>query len=132
MEKKLIKNILRWISILPLSFLGMFLSYALSKIINTLTTSRYIDPDSWLNIIFIEIISNLLSGAAFVFIGFKVAPNKQKIVAIILTILYFLISCISIYITNFITKEYLDNIGLISGIIGSIACYISIHKEEIN
>ena len=129
---KAIKNLIRWIAVLPLSFLGLILSFALWKIIHNITSYGYIDPNSWLNIFFIEIMSNLISGAAFVYIGFKVAPTHQKIVAAVLTFLLVSISLISLFIVNFIEKDYFSNIGIISGIVGSIACCISVFKNELN
>lgn len=129
---KTVKNLMRWILVLPLSFLGFILSFGLWKIIHNITAYGYIDPNSWLNIFYIEIVSNFIAEAVFVYIGFKVAPTHQKITAIVLTILLFLISAISLFIVNFITKDHFSSIGIISGIVGSIACCISVLKGELN
>jgi len=129
---KIVENLIRWIVVLPLSFLGLILSFGLLKIIHNITSYGYIDPNSWLNIFFIEIMSNLISGAIFVYIGFKVAPTQQKIVAIVLTILLFSISVISLFIVNFIEKDYFSNIGIISGIVGSISCCVNVLRDKLN
>ena len=127
---KTIKNVLLWIAVLPASLVGMMLSFGLWRIIHNLTAARYIDTNSWLNIFFVEIMSNLIAGAAFVFIGYKVAPNNQKTTAIVLTALLILVGGSSLFIVNFMSKEYFSNIGIIAGLFGSIACCISIYKGE--
>ncbi|MDD4135850.1 MAG: hypothetical protein PHN66_02140 [Candidatus Shapirobacteria bacterium] len=127
------KNILRWIAVLPSSIIGMIIVFALWKIINNLTgamMANYIDPNSWMSILLIEVMSNMVAGVVFVSIGYKVAPNNQKITALILTILFTLIGSYSFFIVNFISKEYFSNIGIISGIFGSVICYIGIYRGE--
>jgi hypothetical protein len=127
---KTIKKALLWAAVLPASLVGMMLSFGLWRIIHNLTAARYIDTDSWLNIFFVEIMSNLIAGAAFVLIGYKVAPNNQKTTAIVLTALLLLVGGSSLFIVNFMSKEYFANIGIIAGLFGSIACCISIYKGE--
>lgn len=126
------KTILRWIALLPASILGMMLSFLLWRILHNITAARYIDTDSWLNFIFVEIMSNIIAGAAFVYIGFKVAPSDKKTVAIILTGLLLVVSGSSLFIVNFMTGEYFSNIGIICGNIGSIVCCVSICKGEMD
>lgn len=130
-SKQIWHAILRWIAVLPTSILGMILAYGLWRIIHNATAARYIDTNSWLNIVFVEIMSNLFAGGIFVYIGFKISPAFQKIVAIVLASLILLLSGTSLFIVNFMTKEYLSNIGIISMNIGSIVCCISIFKGEI-
>ena len=127
---KTIKNTLLWIAVFPASLAGMILSFGLWRIFHNLTASRYIDTNSWLNILFVEIMSNIIASAVFVFVGYKVAPNNQKIVAIILTALLIIVAGSSLFIVNFMTKEYFTNIGIMAGIFGSIVCCVSIYKGE--
>ncbi|MFA5829666.1 MAG: hypothetical protein WC843_04180 [Candidatus Gracilibacteria bacterium] len=127
---KTIKNVLLWVAVLPASLVSMMLSFGLWRILHNLTAARYIDTNSWLNIFFIEIMSNLIAGAVFVFIGYKIAPNNQKNTAIVLTALLLLVGGSSLFIVNFMSKEYFSNTGIIAGLFGSIACCISIYKGE--
>jgi len=129
-SKQIWQTIFRWIAVLPASILGMILAYGLWRIIHNATAARYIDIDSWLNIVFADVMSNLISGAAFVYIGSKVSPSYQKIVAIVLASLILVMSGTSLFIINFMTKEYLSNIGIISMNIGSIVCCVSVFKGE--
>jgi len=129
MNKK-VKNILLWISVLPASLASMILAFGLWRIIHNLTASGYIDTNSWLNILFVEIMSNLIASAAFVLVGSEIAPNNKKIVAVVLTTLLILVSGSSLFIINFITKEYFTNLGIIAGIVGAIVCCISIYEGE--
>jgi hypothetical protein len=126
------KVILRWIAILPASVLGMQLTFVLLRIINILFASHYIDTSSWMGVLYTDIVSNLIAGVAFVYVGFKVAPSNQKIVAIVLAVLLLVISCLSLFFVNFITKEYYSNLGIICGNIGSIVCCVSIVKGEMD
>ncbi|MBU1180314.1 hypothetical protein KJ885_05200 [Patescibacteria group bacterium] len=127
---KTVKNALLWITVIPASLAGMILASLLWRIIHILTTARYLDLNSWFNIIMVEVVSNIIAGAVFVFIGYKIAPNNKKTVAIILVALLIVLAGSSFFIVNFITKEYFTNIGIISAIFGSIVCYISIYKGE--
>ncbi|MBS4028444.1 MAG: hypothetical protein KGZ58_07385 [Ignavibacteriales bacterium] len=126
------KTILRWTAVLPVSILGMILAFGLWRLLHKLTVAGYIDTDSWLNIVFVDIMSNVIAGMAFVYIGFKVAPAYQKTIAIILTGLLLIVSGSSLFIINFMTKEYFSNIGIVCTNIGSIACCISIYKGEMD
>jgi uncharacterized membrane protein YjjP (DUF1212 family) len=129
MNKK-IKNILLWISVLPASIASMMLSFVLYRLIFLISASRYIDTNSWLSIFFLEIMSNAIAGAVFVIVGYKIAPNNQKVTAIILTALLLLVSGSSFFIVNFMQKEYFSNIAILAEVVGSIICCVSIYKGE--
>lgn len=125
------KTILLWIAVLPAAILGMILAYGLWRIIHYISAAaRFVDTDSWINIVFTDIMSNSIAGAAFVYIGSRVAPTDRKIVAIVLTGLLLVVSGSSLFIVNFMTRDYASNLGIICGNIGSIICCISIYKGE--
>ncbi len=128
--KNKIKNILLWLAVFPASLAGMVLSSFLWHLIHNLTAGRYIDLNSWLNIIYVELVSNLIAGFVFVLIAYKIAPNNKKITAIIFTAFLILISGASLFIVNYMTKEYFTNIGIIGTIAGSIICCIGIYKGD--
>ncbi len=121
---------LKWIAVLPGSLLAFILANFIWRLLHSITASRYIDPDSWLNIIFVDIMSSAISAAAFVYAGAYIAPNHKKETALILTILISMISGASLFIVNVMTAEYFSNIGIVAGIIGAIVCYFEIQRTE--
>ncbi len=121
---------LKWIAVLPTSLLAFILANFIWRLLHSITASRYIDPDSWLNIIFVDIMSSAISAAAFVYAGAYIVPNYKKETALILTILISMISGASLFVVNVMTAEYFSNIGIIAGIIGAIVCYFEIQRTE--
>jgi len=121
MNKK-IKNLLLWFLVFPLSVLGTLTFFCVYNLI----LYKYINNSFWLDIFCFEILSNFFSGFIFILIGYKIAPNNKKNTTIVLTILFLLIGFSSFFIVNFITKEYISNIGILSSIFGSITCCIFI------
>jgi hypothetical protein len=77
--------ILRWIAFLPSAFLTAWLAWFLVALLNRITMGMSgIDLNSFLPKVFIEFISHAVMGAAFVYVGAKVAPLHKKIVAYVL------------------------------------------------
>ena len=121
---------LKWITVLPVSVLALILANLIWRLLHSITASRYIDPDSWLNLIFFDIMSSAIAAAAFVYAGTYIAPNYKKETALILTIFISMISGASLFIVNIMTEEYFSNIEIIAGIIGAILCYLEIQRTE--
>lgn len=121
---------LKWIAILPASVLALILTNLIWRLLHSLTASRYIDQDSWLNLIFVDIMSSAISAAAFVYSGAFIAPDYKKETALVLTILISMISGASLFIVNVMTAEYFSNIGILAGIVGAIVCYFEIQRTE--
>uniref|UniRef100_UPI0040489416 hypothetical protein n=2 Tax=Roseivirga sp. TaxID=1964215 RepID=UPI0040489416 len=121
---------LKWIAVLPASLLALILSNLIWRLLHSLTASRYIDTDSWLNLIFVDIMSSALASAAFIYAGTFIAPNYKKETALVLTILISMISGASLFIVNVMTAEYFSNVGIIAGIVGAVACYFEIQQSE--
>lgn len=77
--------ILRWITFLPGAFLTAWLAWFLVALLNRITMGMQgIDLNSFLSRIYIEFISHAVMGAAFVYVGAKVAPLHNKIIAYVL------------------------------------------------
>ena len=131
-SSQLWKTIFRWISVFPASVLGMILAAWLWRLFYNIITAGFIDTFPWLNILVIEILSNFLAGAAFIYVGFKIAPNYQRTIAVVLCGLLLLLSGSSLFIVNFMTKDYFSNISIVCGNIGSILCCVSIFKGEMD
>ena len=105
-------KILKWLAVLPVSILSSILINIIWRFLHSLTASRYIDPDSILNFIFIDIMSSAISAAAFVYTGYYIAPTLKKEVALILMILLYILSGASLFIVNVLTTEYFSNLGI--------------------
>jgi hypothetical protein len=74
--------ILRWIAFLPGAFLTAWLAWFVSGLLNRITMAMSgLDPNSFLSKVCIEFISNAVMGAAFVYVGAKIAPLHNKIIA---------------------------------------------------
>ncbi len=123
-------KVLKWIAVFPVSIIAMILANIIWRFLYSITAFRYIDPDSWLNLIFVDIMSSAIASASFVYAGTFIAPNYKKETALVLTILISTISGASLFIVNFMTAEYFSNIGIVAGIIGAVVCYIEIQRTE--
>lgn len=76
------KVVIRWVSFLPAAVLAAWATWLIVALLNKLTMGMQgIDPNSFLSRVYIEFISHAAMGAAFVYVGAKVAPIHHKIVA---------------------------------------------------
>jgi len=123
-------KVLKWIAVFPVSIIAMILANIIWRFLYSITAFRYIDPDSWLNLIFVDIMSSAIASASFVYAGTFIAPNYKKETALVLTILISMISGASLFIVNVMTAEYFSNIGIVAGIIGAVICYFEIQRTE--
>jgi hypothetical protein len=123
------KDILKWIGVLPVAIIALIVSNALWRILHGITSSSYIEPDSWMNIILVEVMSAGISSASFIYAGTWLAPKYKKETALVLFIILIMTVGASFFAANFLTGDYFSNIGLISGIIGAAACYIDIQND---
>lgn len=121
---------LRWIAVLPFSLLSFFLANMLWQLLYSITASRYLDPESIVNLIIVDIMSSAISTAAFVYAGVLMAPSKKKITALILATLVITLLLISLFVVNVLTAKYVSNFGLISGVVGAMVCYNEIQEKE--
>lgn len=121
---------LRWILVLPFSLLSFFVANVLWQWLYSITASRYLDPNSMLNLIIVDIMSSAISTAAFVYIGALIAPSYKKITALILATLAITLLLISLFVVNVLTAEYISNFGLIAGMVGALVCYNEIQEKK--
>ena len=74
--------ILRWIAFLPGALLTAWLAWFVVALLNRITmVMSGLDPNSFLFKVFIEFISQAVMGAAFVYVGAKIAPFHNKKIA---------------------------------------------------
>lgn len=125
-------TIIRWIILLPASIVALFLTNTIVKEIYQITAAKYVDSDSWLTLIFFDVISYGVAGIAYVLVGYFIAPNGKKVTSIILAGIILLVSGAALFVTNFITKDYYSNLGIICTNVGSImACVVIFTNEKV-
>lgn len=121
-----IKEIIRWILVLPSSIVSWIIAILITSLMIWLFHEHTIDV--WYG----RLLSNFISAFCFVYVGTVVAPRKRRIVCIVLcTILVlFYILAFTLNITWYKDLESLSAIlGNIASMIGCIfACY-HIYKE---
>lgn len=126
-QKSKVKTILLWIALLPASLLAMGIAFYSWKLLDFITGSYFEDAGS----IYVVIYSNIVAGAALVYVAFLIAPSHKKFVAIAMSGLLLVMSGASILFIYNLTSEYSTDVGLIFRNIGSILCCIGIYKKEI-
>lgn len=124
--------ILRWIAFLPSAFLTAWLVWFLVVLLNHITMGMSgIDPNSFLLKVFIEFSSHAIMGAAFVYVGAKVAPLHKKIVAYVLAGIG-LISAGFILFPAIMLANYWAILGGVSLILGCGCIACSVFAGEID
>lgn len=97
MEKGLIKNISRWVGIIPIAVLSFVLGGVVSNIFFAI--QRWfigIEPDSGYAKINFYIFSSAISAGASVYFGSRTAPSHRKVVSMVLAALIVGVSVLSI------------------------------------
>ena len=129
-EEPLWLQTLRWIGVLPIAIVASIRAYFVWRFIHVLTVSRYMDPESWTNTIFMQLVGGGIMGGIFVFTGVWVAPKNKKIVSYILCGLILIGTGMSLFAT-LLMREYLSLIGIVTTCLGAIGVTVSISKDDI-
>lgn len=125
--------IFRWIAFLPCAIITAGIVWYLVALINQITmVLSGIDPDSFLFKVFILFISHACMGATFVYVGTKVAPQNNKIIAFILAGIGLVASGFLLFPAIMIT-DYWAIIGCVSLVLGCVtmACLVYMGNIEI-
>jgi len=127
MKDKLI-TITRWIAVLPASIMGAFVGNALVWINNNIF--KWFNGEAPNTISLTDIIgvvcANIIVGFAFVYMGVLTAPKYKEATAIILTVIFSIITTISVVLelnTHGASKTFY---GCIIGLIASIGTCIKV------
>lgn len=95
MEKKMPmwQVVLRWLTFLPGALLAALLVSAVMRLLNHLSMFLSgMNPDGFLNKLWLEVIASALMGAAFVYAGSRIAPMYRKSVGYTLTVTIILLA----------------------------------------
>lgn len=84
---------LRWLGFVPGAFAAAWLAWLLVFFGNKLSMWMMgINPDGFINKLFIEVISSGAMGAAFVYAGSRIAPSSRKVIAYVLAVVAVLVA----------------------------------------
>lgn len=75
-----VKYVARWVAMVPCALAAVLLAPHIVGVlfwISTLVRPEALDPESFLDRLFFEAVSNGAGGAAFVFVGAHVAPDRR-------------------------------------------------------
>lgn len=123
-------EILRWVAFLPGAALGAWLSWILINILGRFSLGYYgVKSDTFLAQLYFNTAGHAAMGVAFVYLGAKIAPSYQKIVAYILAGLG-LIFCGFALFPAIIVGSGWAIWGVISFIIGIISVSYSIQQGD--
>jgi hypothetical protein len=76
------KDVVRWILILPTSVLGSWLAYYVVAVGEAIGMSAAgADPNSTMGQVYMVGLSHMLMGAAWVYLGARIAPKNNELVA---------------------------------------------------
>ena len=88
-----------------------------------------VDPDSFLSKVFIEFISHAVMGAAFVYVGAKIAPFHKNIVAYVLATIGLVFGGFLLF-PSILVENYWAIWGGISLILGVVLTAYSVSTGE--
>lgn len=87
------QTVLRWMAFLPGAFLAALLASAVMRLVNRLSMFLSgMNPDGFLNKLWLEVLATALMGAAFVYAGSRIAPMHRKPVGYTLTLIIILLA----------------------------------------
>jgi hypothetical protein len=131
-SKESFENIIRWIAFFPGAAVAAWLAWLLVGFFNRLTMMlQGFDPTEFVARAFVETISSLVLGAAFVYAGAKIAPAYRKNVSFILAGTALVLSGIALFPALMAADYWAIWSGLCVGF-GAGAVVYSVSEGEIN
>ena len=122
-------GVLRWVVFLPCAFIGAWLAWYLWTLLNRISFGLAgVDLNSFMSKAFLVFTSNVILGAAFVYIGAKVAPVRKKIVAYVLAVICLVLVGFTLY-PAIMTVNYWAIFGGIAIILG---CTVTAYAASID
>ena len=122
-------EVLRWIGVLPGAVLGAGIIHVLSKVVMWLGSSRFGD-DTWFDLIWREVITNGVYGAAIVGCAFYIAPRGKAIVATVFAGLVLFLSWFLFFVA-FGAEQWMSLVGILFMNVGSIWMTITAWSDEL-
>jgi hypothetical protein len=126
------KMIGRWITLFPAAASASLVAQFTFKLLNRLTLySVGVDPDGLRGRGYVEAVAGLLMGAAFVYVGARVAPHSRGTVALIMAGIALLISGASLF-ASFLVADYWAVWQGVWIAVGAAATAGAVVREEIS
>ncbi len=125
-----LKVILRWVAVLPAAILANYAAGFLFEIGNNITMGMRMGSDSFSSSAFIVFAANAAGGAAFVYVGARVAPSQKKAVAYILAGVVLGVTVFMLSIM-FMASNYWEVWALASRVIGVGATVYSVNTNVV-
>lgn len=128
------KNVFRWIGFLPAAVLAFFVVRFISVLFSRYSIRLFLfwDGESKLAELIVQVIASLTATAAFVFVGTLVAPSKNDVVSLCLSILVTIFCAISIGIIisgyNFTWQLLFEYIAMI---VAAWVSYVQLKSEDL-
>jgi hypothetical protein len=115
---------IRWVAFLPCAAAAaLFAGFVMRLFQKGIMRIQDLNPDGFLNHLWLEVISSGVIGVAFVYVGARIAPKNRKTVGYVLTVTAILIAGFFSF-PAIMQKEWWSLVGCISIAIGaSIAAY---------
>jgi hypothetical protein len=127
----MIKNVLRWIAVLPSSILGTCVGSLFAKLymwLNTSSVAWYTGNLRIMDVILLGIVPPAIEGYLFVVVGRAVAPSHKKVVGFVLAGILVALSIITIVYS--IVKDF-DWIGILGGVVsGAVGIHAACNNSE--
>lgn len=121
--------VLRWIGVLPGAIVGASLMHVIFKIVSWLGSS-HMGGDTWLDLIWREILGSGIYGAAFVWCAAWIAPCGKAVVGTVFAGLVLFLSGLLFFVA-FGAEQWMSVVGVISMNVGSILTAVSIWNDGV-
>ena len=129
------KNVLRWIAVLPASLAALFLSHIIFVFMNRNVIRNFIygGEDSPFVELIVQVCASFMSAACFVFAGTYVSPSKKDISCLSLTVLLCVICAFGLGISlsngTFTRQHLLEDIA---AIVRAWVSYVELKSDDLN
>lgn len=124
---------LKWIAVLPISILAMGLSYFIVRLFLMLVIDVWIfQLDSEISTKIIIALSSSVSTAIFLLTGYRLAPNYKIETLIIMSIIILICSGASLFVVNFIAKDYLLNLRIAMDLMAVVLVLYFLIKKNLS
>ena len=127
----MLKNVLRWIAVLPSSILGMCVGSLFAKLYMWLNSSAvmwYTGDFRIMDVILLGLVPPAIEGYLFVVVGRAVAPSQKKVVGFVLAGIVVALAIITIAYN--IVKDF-DWIAIIGGVVlGAVGVHAACNSSE--
>lgn len=125
-------NWVKWILVLPVSFIAYFVSYTLVNLLNSfyLWMFDWNTQEGFVPQYVAPIMSSLIGGFACIYYGVKIAPGYKKRVAVILMAVWVLFAGAT-FMLFLGGREYFTALSIIATVIGLVAAPIIMEEDKL-